>query len=148
MIGQSRGSAYRQFGSHRTASPGWSSGIEGERIATVRVMFGGLMYVLRADALEVERGDSPDLSSIYAPGTARQARRRLILVWVLSAVWLIGIPAGGLVAVASFIAAVLGLCLAVSTQFEAAWIGSPVRPWSRYAMPVSLACFVVAWFAV
>ena len=74
MIGQSRGSAYRQFGSHRTASPGWSSGIEGERIATVRVMFGGLMYVLRADALEVERGDSPDLSSIYAPGTrARHA---------------------------------------------------------------------------
>ena len=122
--------------------------IEGWSVATVRVMFSGLMYILRADALEIERGDSPDLASIYAPGTARQARRRLILVWVLSAVWLIGIPVGGLVAVASLVAAVLGLVLAVSTQFEAAWIGSPVRPWSLYAIPVALACFVVAWFVL
>ena len=106
------------------------------------------MYILRADALEAERGDAPDLASIYAPGAARQARRRLILVWILSAVWLLGIPVGGLVAVASLIAALLGLILAVSTQFEAAWIGSPVRPWSLYATPVSLACFVVAWFAL
>lgn len=133
-----RGQRERQC--HRT--------IEGWSVATVRDMFSGLMYILRADALEVERGDSPDLSSIYAPGTARQARRRLILVWILSTVWLIGIPVGGLVGVASLVAALLGLVLAVSTQFEAAWIGSPVRPWSLYAIPVSLAGFVVAWFAL
>jgi hypothetical protein len=108
----------------------------------------GLMYILRADALENERGDSPDLSSIYAPGTARQARRRLLLVWILSAAWVVGVPIGGLVAVASLLAALLGLFLAVSTQFEAAWIGSPTRPWSLYAIPVSLAGFVVAWFVL
>lgn len=38
----------------------------------------GLMYILRADALEAQLGDSPDLSTIYAPGTPRQARRRLV----------------------------------------------------------------------
>ena len=61
----------------------------------------GLMYILRADALEAQRGDSQDLSSIYAPGTPRQARRRLILVWALSAFWIIGALLGGLVAFVS-----------------------------------------------
>jgi hypothetical protein len=35
---------------------------------------------------------------------------------------------GGLVAVVFFVAAFLGLVLGASTQFEAAWIGSPMRP--------------------
>ncbi|HSM67695.1 MAG TPA: hypothetical protein VK860_15425 [Ilumatobacteraceae bacterium] len=111
-------------------------------------MFGGggpsaLMYILRADALEAQRGDSPDLSAIYAPGTLRQARRRLVAVWLLSTVWILGVIFGGLVAVVTFTAAFGGLILALSTQFEAAWIGSPIRPWTRYAIPVSIAGFVV-----
>ena len=101
------------------------------------------MYILRADALEAQRGDSPDLSAIYAPGTLRQARRRLVAVWLLSTVWILGVIFGGLVAVVTFTAAFGGLILALSTQFEAAWIGSPIRPWTRYAIPVSIAGFVV-----
>ena len=103
----------------------------------------GLMYILRADALEAQRGESPDLSSIYAPGTLRQARRRLVAVWVLSTLWVIGLVVGGLVAMLTFVAAFAGLVLAVSTQFEAAWIGSPIRPWTRLAIPVSLLGFVL-----
>jgi hypothetical protein len=101
------------------------------------------MYILRADALEARRGDSPDLSEIYAPGTLRQARRRLVAVWLLSTVWILGVLFGGLVAVVTFVLAFAGLILALSTQFEAAWIGSPVRPWTRYAIPVAIAGFVV-----
>ena len=102
------------------------------------------MYILRADALETERGDSPDLSKIYAPGTARQARHRLVAVWLLSPLWILGLIVGGFVAVASMPATFLGLLWAVSTQFEAAWIGSPVRPWTLYAIPVAvLGCMAV-----
>jgi uncharacterized BrkB/YihY/UPF0761 family membrane protein len=111
-------------------------------------MFGGggpsaLMYILRADALEAQRGDSPNLSEIYAPGTLRQARRRLVAVWLLSTLWILGVLFGGLVALVTFVAAFAGLILALSTQFEAAWIGSPIRPWTRYAIPVSLLGFVL-----
>jgi hypothetical protein len=112
-------------------------------------MFGGgggpsaLMYILRADALEAQRGDSPDLSAIYAPGTLRQARRRLVAVWLLSPLWIVGVLVGGIVALVTIVAAFAGLVLAVSTQFEAAWIGSPIRPWTRYAIPVALLGFVV-----
>lgn len=103
----------------------------------------GLMYILRGKALVAERGESPDLSAIYAPGTARQARHRLVAVWILSTVWTIGLALGGLVAVATVVAAFLGFVIALSTQFEAAWIGSPVRPWSLYAMPVAVAGLVI-----
>lgn len=103
----------------------------------------GLMYILRADALEAQRGESPDLAAIYAPGTLRQARRRLIAVWVLSSAWILGLIFGGLVAVGTFVAAFAGLVLALSTQFEAAWIGSPIRPWTRAAIPVSLLGFAL-----
>jgi hypothetical protein len=34
--------------------------------------------------------------------------------------------------------------LAVSTQFEAAWIGSPIRPWTLYSMPVAMAGVVLS----
>jgi hypothetical protein len=120
---------------------------DGQAILGFVVMGGGpsgLMYILRARALEVERGDSPDLSAIYAPGTLRQARRRLIAVWALSVAWIPGLIAGGLIAVMTLAAAFLGLVLAVSTQFEAAWIGSPIRRWTRYAIPVTLSGFVLA----
>jgi hypothetical protein len=102
-----------------------------------------LMYILRADALEAQRGDSPDLSAIYAPGTLRQARRRFVAVWLLSVLWIPGVLLGGLVAVAGLVAAFAGLVLAVSTQFEAAWIGSPIRPGTRWAIPVSLLGFAL-----
>lgn len=105
------------------------------------------MYIMRATALESQRGESPDLSSIYAPGTLRQARRRLIAVWVLCVAWSIGLAIGGLVAVMALTATFAGLVLAVSTQFEAAWIGSPIRPWTRYAIPVAVAGFVVVLVA-
>jgi hypothetical protein len=98
----------------------------------------GLMYILRARALETERGESPDLSAIYAPGTLRQARRRLVAVWALSVAWTVGIVVGGLLAVGAYVLTFLGLVLALSTQFEAAWIGSPIRPLSRYAIPIAL----------
>ena len=104
----------------------------------------GLMYVLRADALAAQRGESPDLSVIYAPGTLRQARRRLVAVWVLSTLWIPGFLLGALVALMTLVAAFVGLVLAGSTQFEAAWIGSPIRRWTRYAIPVAIAGFVVA----
>jgi hypothetical protein len=96
------------------------------------------MYILRAAALDNERGEFPDLAEIYPPGTLRQARRRLAAVWTLSAAWLVGFPLGGVVALATLVAALLGLVLAVSTQFEGAWIGLPVRPWTRYAIPVAV----------
>jgi len=102
------------------------------------------MYVLRARALEVERGDSPDLSAIYAPGTQRQARRRLVVVWAFSVAWAVGIMFGGLISVVSLVVTFVGIVLAISTQFEAAWIGSPIRPWSMYAIPVGISGFVVA----
>lgn len=105
----------------------------------------GLMYILRADALEAQRGESPDLAAIYAPGTLRQARRRLVAVWLLSVAWVPGLVLGGLVALVCFAAAFAGLVLALSTQFEAAWIGSPIRPWTRLAIPVSLLGFVLVF---
>ena len=105
----------------------------------------GLMYILRGRALEVQRGDSPDLSTIYAPGTLRQARRRLLAVWSCSVAWIIGLALGGLVAVVALVVTFVGLILALSTQFEAAWIGSPIRPWTRYAIPVALLGFAVAY---
>ena len=108
----------------------------------------GLMYILRVKALEAERGESPDLSAIYAPGTARQARRRLVAVWLLCAGWTVGLVAGGLVMVASFVGTFLGLVLAISTQFEAAWIGSPIRPWTRYAIPVALVGLLLIFLAL
>lgn len=117
------------------------------RTLTIVVMDGGpsgLMYILRADALEAQRGDSPDLSSIYAPGTPRQARRRLVIVWALSVFWVIGAVLGGLVAFVAVFATFLGLVLAASTQFEAAWIGSPIRPWTLYSMPVALSGIILA----
>jgi hypothetical protein len=104
----------------------------------------GLMYILRADALEAQRGDSPDLSTIYAPGTPRQARRRLIVVWALSVFWIVGALLGGLVALVAVFTTFIGLVLAVSTQFEAAWIGSPIRPWTLYSVPVALSGIVLA----
>lgn len=73
----------------------------------------GLMFVLRVDALAAQRGDSPDLSAIYAPGTLRQARRRLVTVWVLSTVWILGFLLGALVALITLTAAFGGLVLAV-----------------------------------
>lgn len=93
-------------------------------------MFGGggpsgLMYILRADALETQRGENPDLAAIYAPGTLRQARRRPV-------------------AVVTFVAAFAGLVLALSTQFEAAWIGSPIRPWTRVSLLGFVLVFVLA----
>lgn len=97
-----------------------------------------MMYILRARALEVQRGDSPNLSAIYAPGTVRQARRRLLVVWACSGAWIIGLALGGLVALVALVATLTGLVLAISTQFEAAWIGSPIRPWTRYAILVAL----------
>lgn len=103
----------------------------------------GVMYVLRGRALEVERGDSPDLSAIYAPGTLRQARRRLIAVWALSVAWIPGLIVGWILAALTLVAAFVGLVLAVSTQYEAAWVGSPIRRWTRYAIPVALLAFVV-----
>ncbi len=42
----------------------------------------------------------------------------------------------------------IGLILALSTQFEAAWIGSPVRPWTRYAIPVAILGFAVTYVAL
>ena len=119
----------------------------GCRTLTIVVMDGGpsgLMYILRADALEAQRGDSPDLSSIYAPGTPRQARRRLVIVWALSVFWIIGAVLGGLVAFVAIFTTFLGLVLAASTQFEAAWIGSPIRPWTLYSMPVALSGIILA----
>lgn len=106
------------------------------------------MYILRGRALEVQRGDSPDLSSIYAPGTWRQARRRLIVVWVCSVAWILGLVVGGLVAVVALVATFVGLILALSTQFEASWVGSPVRPWTRYAIPVALVGFAVTYIVL
>jgi hypothetical protein len=97
------------------------------------------MYVLRGKALAAKRGDSPDLSTIYAPGSHRQARRRLITVWALSAGWIPALLPGGVLLLAAFVATFLGLVIALSTQFEAAWIGSPIRPWTLYAMPVAAA---------
>lgn len=108
----------------------------------------GLMYVLRCKALEVERGDSPDLSVIYAPGTWRQARRRLVAVWLLSVAWIAGVILGGLLAVLALVLAFVGVVLALSTQFEAAWIGSPIRPWTLYAIPVALLGFIVAFIVL
>jgi hypothetical protein len=102
------------------------------------------MYILRADALEAQRGDSPDLSTIFAPGTLRQARRRLIVVWALSVSGIVGALLGGLVAFVAVFTTLVGLVLAVSTQFEAAWIGSPIRPWTLYSIPVALAGVVLA----
>jgi hypothetical protein len=119
----------------------------GRRTIAVVVMDGGpsgLMYILRADALEAQRGDSPDLSTIYAPGTPRQARRRLVAVWALSVFWIIGAVLGGLMAFVSVFTTFTGLVLAVSTQFEAAWIGSPIRPWTLYSMPVALSGIILA----
>jgi hypothetical protein len=98
----------------------------------------GLMYILRARALETERGESPDLSVIYAPGTLRQARRRLVVVWAFSVAWTVGVVLGGVLAVGTYVLTFLGLVLALSTQFEAAWIGSPIRPLTRYAIPIAL----------
>jgi hypothetical protein len=106
------------------------------------------MYILRGRALEVERGDSPDLSWIYAPGTWRQARRRLVVVWVCGVAWIPGLAIGGLIAVVALVATFLGLILGLSTQFEAAWIGSPVRPWTLYAIPVALAGFAVTYIVL
>jgi hypothetical protein len=68
----------------------------------------GLMYILRGRALEVERGDSPDLSAIYAPGTWRQARRRLLAVWACSIAWIIGLALGGLVAMVALVVTFIG----------------------------------------
>ena len=106
------------------------------------------MYILRGRALEVQRGDSPNLSEIYAPGTWRQARRRLLAVWALSVAWIIGLVLGGLVAVIALVATFTGLILALSTQFEAAWVGSPIRPWTLYAIPVALLGFAVSYIVL
>ena len=68
----------------------------------------------------------------------------LVAVWLLSPLWILGLIVGGFVAVASMPATFLGLLWAVSTQFEAAWIGSPVRPWTLYAIRVAvLGCMAV-----
>jgi uncharacterized membrane protein (DUF485 family) len=69
----------------------------------------------------------------------------LVAVWLLSPLWIPGLIVGGLVAVASLLATLLGLVLAVSTQFEAAWIGSPVRPWTLYAIPVAVLGFIAVF---
>jgi hypothetical protein len=106
------------------------------------------MYILRGRAVEVQRGDSPDVSAIYAPGTWRQARRRLLAVWVCSVAWIIGLALGGLVAVVALVVTFIGLVLALSTQFEAAWIGSPIRRWTQYALPVALLGFAVTYLAL
>lgn len=106
------------------------------------------MYILRGRALSVERGDSPDLSTIYAPGTWRQARRRLLAVWACSSAWTIGLALGGLAALVALVVTFIGLVLALSTQFEASWIGSPIRQWTRYAIPVALVGFAVMYIAL
>lgn len=106
------------------------------------------MYILRGKALAAERGDSPDLSTIYAPGTHRQARRRLITVWVLAAAWVPMLLLGGVLMLVSSVAAFLAFVIALSTQFEAAWIGSPVRPWTLYALPIAGAGMVAGVVAL
>lgn len=64
-------------------------------------------------------------------------------MWLLSPLWILGVLLSGLAALVAFVATFAGLVLAVSTQFEPAWIGSPIRPWTRYAIPVSLLGFVL-----
>jgi hypothetical protein len=109
-------------------------------------MFGGgpsaLMYVLRGRALENERGEHPDLTTLFAPGTIRQARRRTIAVWLMCASWIIGL-AGGLLAVMTFAVTLTGSIVALATQFEADWIGSPVRRWARWAIGFALVGMVM-----
>ena len=104
-------------------------------------MFGGgpsaLMYVLRGRALEAERGDDPDLAALFPPGTIRQARRRTLAVWLMCTSWIIGL-AGGLLAVITFAVTLTGSIVALATQFEADWIGNPVRRWARWAMGVAV----------
>jgi hypothetical protein len=56
----------------------------------------------------------------------------------------IGAVLGGLVAFVAVFTTFLGLVLAASTQFEAAWIGSPIRPWTPYSMPVALSGIILA----
>ncbi len=56
---------------------------------------------------------------------------------------MLGVLLGGLVLVVTLVLALLGLVLALSTPFEAARIGSPVRPWTRFAIPVALTGFVI-----
>ena len=63
---------------------------------------------------------------------------------MLNIAWGPGLIFGGLVAVVALAATFTGLVLALSTQFEAAWIGCPVRPWTRYAIPVALSGFLLA----
>jgi hypothetical protein len=55
---------------------------------------------------------------------------------------------GGLVALVAVALTFMGLILALSTQFEAAWIDSPVRPWTRYPIPVALVGFAVVYVAL
>jgi hypothetical protein len=97
----------------------------------------GLMWILRGDALENERGADPDLSAIYAPGTHRQARRRFIAVSLFCLASLVALAGAGLWFIGG-VFALIGVVLAISTQFEAAWIGSPVRLWTRVAAGVAI----------
>jgi hypothetical protein len=103
----------------------------------------GLMWILRGDALENERGDDPDLSSIYAPGTHAQARRRFLAVSVLCLASLVALVGEALWFIGG-VFALIGIMLALSTQFEAAWIGSPVRRWTGMAGLIALAGMLTA----
>lgn len=75
---------------------------------------------------------------MFPPATIRQARRRLLLVWLLCLSWIPGwffTPLFGL----GFFLVPIGILVAVATRFEAAWIGSPIRRWTAWAVPVGIA---------
>ena len=106
------------------------------------------MYVLRGDALERERADHPeDADQPYAPATIAQSRRRLSSVWILSLSWPLAFF-GTVPALFGLVLTLLGVVLALSTQLEPAWTGSPVRPWTRLALAIAVSgvavVFVVA----
>lgn len=110
------------------------------------VVFGGLIYILRGDALERERADHPeDTDQPYAPATIAQSRRRLLSVWMLSLTWPLAFF-GVVPALFGLVLTLLGIVLALSTQFEPAWTGSAVRPWTRLALLVAVSGVAVVFF--
>jgi hypothetical protein len=85
------------------------------------------------------RGAAYTKTPFASPGA-----RRLVVVWALSVFSIIGAVLGGLVAFVAVFTTFMGLVLAVSTQFEAAWIGSPIRPWTLYSIPIALSGIMIA----
>jgi hypothetical protein len=118
-------------------------GTRGVVVGTVSVVPWGLMYLLRGEALQAERGDGREqLDRLYSPGTVRQARRRLLTVWGLCLTWplaFVGFTAG----LAGLVLTLVGMVLALSTQFEPAWAGNPVRVLTRLALVQAVAGVIV-----